>query len=342
MNVSPPALAELGILGLDVRKQSRKRTVNDIVAKMLNLRPDILWKRWQRRYIYNIITRFVVSLVLLLCFVAGYFFLPQKSQEDCSEHAEAKKIIKISFQNSPVEIIYVATDKEGGSGSRPFWCAFVSVKEQGDKKYYLLSCPVGCPEELCKIYLDKNIEILEHDGRNGYLMVRYKDRRDKIVYTGIPVGDIVGPYPGNDGLFQEKPDVAEKNIANDTANNSKYYVGGFDTSHDKLVDNFLHEFQMHLKNNDKKSLSEMLQFPQSVFLAGRRKVTVDKNDFIRYFDLIFYPEFKSRVLSLEEADRFCNWRGVCFGAGEIWLTPAGPGRVEALIHNSTKVLELRW
>ena len=43
-----PKLTELGILAVDATKKSRDRTLNDIVAALLDLRPDELWQREER------------------------------------------------------------------------------------------------------------------------------------------------------------------------------------------------------------------------------------------------------------------------------------------------------
>ena len=333
----PPALASLGILGLDVRKQSRKRTVNDIVARMLNLRPDVLWKRWRRKCIYDIVMRCIASIVVLFCFaVCCRFVFVEK--EDMGKHAEAKRMIRTVFPNPPARIIYVDTDERGGSGVRPSWHALVCVEEQKDKYYYLLYCPMGCPEELDKMYLGKNIEILKCECENGFLMAEYKDNWNKTVYTGIPVGGICGSYPGNDGLYPELSDNSDKAETAQNKESEKYGIGGFDVGHEKFIDNFLHDFQKHLRNNDKKALSEMFDFPLRVFLAGRREIMVDKDGFIKHFDLIFYPEFKSAVLALKDEDPWCSWRGVCIGGGCIWFKAYEEG-ISVTLDNSLEMAE---
>ncbi len=44
-----PKIREEGLLGLDATSHSRSRILNDIVAKILGLRPDALWRREERR-----------------------------------------------------------------------------------------------------------------------------------------------------------------------------------------------------------------------------------------------------------------------------------------------------
>lgn len=336
----PPALAELGILGLDVRKQSKRRTINDIVARMLDLRPDILWKRWKRRYIYNITARCIASIILCFGLAATYFYLPSK--EDWMKNAEAKKIIKVSFPHSVPQIIHIYSETDdwgwsiGSGGYRPYWYALLYIEEENDKKYYLLSSPAGNPEELNTMYLGRNIEILKYKRENSFFMVKYKNAWKKIVYTGIPVADGgCAEYVGNDGIYPESDDNSPE-----TEENGKYALGGFNTSHEKLIDDFQSKFQMHLKKNDRASLAEMLDFPQRVFLAGRREITVDKKEFIKYFDLIFYPEFKSLILSLKKEEPFCNWRGVGIGNGIIWIKPAGKGKFKISMNNDIGILEI--
>lgn len=53
-----PKIRDSGLLAIDATKASRARVLNDIVAKILGLRPDELWRRERRRQLFR---RFVFS-----------------------------------------------------------------------------------------------------------------------------------------------------------------------------------------------------------------------------------------------------------------------------------------
>jgi len=56
-----PALKELGLLAIDATKFPRRRVLNDVVAKILGLRPDELWRREERRYRGQLLWRTIVA-----------------------------------------------------------------------------------------------------------------------------------------------------------------------------------------------------------------------------------------------------------------------------------------
>lgn len=60
-----PSLADADILGLDVKKIGRERTLNDLVATILDLKPDHLWNRHRREVKKQRIIRACTSAVLL-------------------------------------------------------------------------------------------------------------------------------------------------------------------------------------------------------------------------------------------------------------------------------------
>ena len=69
-----PVLKEKEILALDATKHPRSRILNDIVAKILGLKPDALWRRAERERKKRLIIKSVIGgfLALLTAF-AGYF-----------------------------------------------------------------------------------------------------------------------------------------------------------------------------------------------------------------------------------------------------------------------------
>lgn len=69
-----PKIRELDLLAIDATKTSRPRVLNDIVAKILSLRPDELWQRERRRQMMRRIEVSVLGAVAgLIVSVAGLF-----------------------------------------------------------------------------------------------------------------------------------------------------------------------------------------------------------------------------------------------------------------------------
>ena len=66
-----PKLKELDLLGVDATKIPRERLLNDVVAKILNLRPDELWQREKRRRTRNRIRMTIGGTLLLMLLLAG-------------------------------------------------------------------------------------------------------------------------------------------------------------------------------------------------------------------------------------------------------------------------------
>ena len=64
-----PSLKKVGILSLDATKTSRRRIISDIVAKILGLTPDELWRREQRRWRRKMVVRTLA--ISLQMFIVG-------------------------------------------------------------------------------------------------------------------------------------------------------------------------------------------------------------------------------------------------------------------------------
>lgn len=83
-----PKLEEEDILGLDATKHSRERILNDLVAKILGLRPDELWRREERRLRAKrrrrVFGAFLVSAVLVL----GGFMAWDSTRTVCNHYAD--------------------------------------------------------------------------------------------------------------------------------------------------------------------------------------------------------------------------------------------------------------
>ena len=69
-----PKLKELDSLAIDATKIKRRRVLNDVVAKLLGLRPDELWRREIRRRRWKLLLRALTFAVLVgICAFAGWY-----------------------------------------------------------------------------------------------------------------------------------------------------------------------------------------------------------------------------------------------------------------------------
>ena len=69
-----PSIRESGLLAIDATKTSRARVLNDIVARILGLRPDELWRRERRRQLIRRIELSVFGAVAVLVIAVGGLF----------------------------------------------------------------------------------------------------------------------------------------------------------------------------------------------------------------------------------------------------------------------------
>lgn len=90
-----PGLKEFGVIAIDATKMSKARVLNDIVAKMLGLRPDELWRRERRRRLFRRYELFVaVGLLFVVAALGGLsLFKSQKMLRQQTERAEFEKRI---------------------------------------------------------------------------------------------------------------------------------------------------------------------------------------------------------------------------------------------------------
>ena len=83
-----PKLKKLGLIGLDATKFPRKRVLNDVIAKILGLRPDALWQREKRRIRRNntigaLLAFLLVSILSLTGIWAYRYYIPYERYYEC-------------------------------------------------------------------------------------------------------------------------------------------------------------------------------------------------------------------------------------------------------------------
>lgn len=110
---------------------------------------------------------------------------------------------------------------------------------------------------------------------------------------------------------------------------------------DEEVENFLKEVQKRILSRDKQWLSDYIQYPIMTRRNGKSKFKIqNKAQFIGNFDVVFYPEFQSRIKSLFMCNYFNNYQGAMLGAGLIWITDdpesSHPHKYQIMAINNSK------
>jgi hypothetical protein len=211
---------------------------------------------------------------------------------------------------------------EGGYGSE--YVGGIFTRSTPDRKdYYLIGMPVGGKPDVA--YLGDRITVNKFYMDYGYLLVDYQTQSGSNIISGVMLNNIQGTYLGTDGRYpadEPVPAVAPLRVPDD----NKYSRGGFTREQVATIDAFMSNLKRWVKSDDGVSIGKLIRYQLDVSLDGEIDYTVkDQAEFKRLYRRIFYPQFKQQIAATRADDIFCNWKGVCFGQGEVWLAP-GEGR----------------
>ncbi|WP_411350099.1 hypothetical protein [Paenibacillus sp. WLX2291] len=101
------------------------------------------------------------------------------------------------------------------------------------------------------------------------------------------------------------------------SSHNPYEVAGIDDP--AAFHQFFFTFQQAVKNNDKKAVSSMINYPLNVYSNGKTYKITNAARFIAKYDSIMTPEVKRTLAYAIEDDLFVNWKGVMVGSGELWF-----------------------
>ncbi|MBB6214274.1 hypothetical protein HNQ80_000343 [Anaerosolibacter carboniphilus] len=101
----------------------------------------------------------------------------------------------------------------------------------------------------------------------------------------------------------------------------KRYGVATDTTSDQDVENFVSKIQGYVINDNKEQLAEEIQYPITVKINDKATTIQNKDDFIKNYDKIFYPNYKQVMSNAFTKYMFANWKGIMFGTGSdnIWI-----------------------
>ncbi|HEY4203034.1 MAG TPA: hypothetical protein VGM83_20985 [Devosiaceae bacterium] len=77
--------------------------------------------------------------------------------------------------------------------------------------------------------------------------------------------------------------------------------------------------QMDLAASDLQAVADLVSYPITVTIGGKRHKVASATDFLRNYKAIFTPAITKAVLEQHYETLFVNDQGVMFGKGEVWL-----------------------
>ncbi|MEM4247920.1 MAG: hypothetical protein QXH80_01520 [Candidatus Nanoarchaeia archaeon] len=102
----------------------------------------------------------------------------------------------------------------------------------------------------------------------------------------------------------------------------RYSVAGADD--DKLIHDKALRFQTAVKNRDKETVANLINFPIKVDIDGKRRTIREKKKFIALYDKIFTEKYRARILNAIPRHMFVKYTGIMLGGrGEVWFGDDG-------------------
>ena len=163
----------------------------------------------------------------------------------------------------------------------------------------------------------KNIILYEYDatGKNTGIFKGSMNTVDKIEGTWISADNKIR-YPFTLAL--------KSNIAADEY--GKRYAVALNTKSDRDVEEFASKIQSYIVKNNKQQLVEQIKYPINVKINGKVVKIENKDYFIKNYDQIINPSYKSAISNAFTKYLFVNYKGIMFGENEynIWINEVSP------------------
>lgn len=184
----------------------------------------------------------------------------------------------------------------------------------------------------------KEIKLKGKAGANNIILNEY-DAAGKV--TGIFKGTmntldkIEGTWTAPDGQKSYPFKLALKSNLPGVAYGKRYGV----SESDQEVEDFLNTIKGYILNNNKERLAAEIIYPFKVKVDGQVVDILSKDDFIKNYDRIFYPDFKKVLNDAFTKYLFANYQGIMFGNGvyNLWLNDAtlnGPAKLMIIAINN--------
>lgn len=77
--------------------------------------------------------------------------------------------------------------------------------------------------------------------------------------------------------------------------------------------------QEGVEAHDADAVAELVSYPISVAMNGKKMVVKSPKAFVSHYDTIMTPEIAEAVTGQDYADLMVNSQGIMFGDGQIWI-----------------------
>lgn len=150
---------------------------------------------------------------------------------------------------------------------------------------------------------EKEILLYEYDeeGKNTGIFKGTMKTVDKIEGTWISA-DNKKSYPFTLSLKSYLPGTEY----------GKRYARAIGNESDQDVENFVRKIQGYVINDNKKQLSEEILYPITVKINDKLIGIQNKDDFVKNYDKIFYPNYKQKISNAFTKYMFANYKGIMF------------------------------
>ena len=89
------------------------------------------------------------------------------------------------------------------------------------------------------------------------------------------------------------------------------------------VKQFLQDLQPAVAREDRPRVAQMVKFPISIQVSGKRKTLRNQSQFLKLYDVVFDAKVRGSIAKQEFSTLFCNWQGIMIGRGEVWISTVG-------------------
>lgn len=107
--------------------------------------------------------------------------------------------------------------------------------------------------------------------------------------------------------------------AQDAAVNAAIDQTQGDNAHERF-EPFIRSFQKAVAEGDKVAVADMVSYPISVDIGGKKAIVRKPEEFVRDYERIMTPDIVDAVKQQKYADLMANSQGVMFHRGEIWIS----------------------
>jgi uncharacterized protein YcfL len=173
----------------------------------------------------------------------------------------------------------------------------------------------------------KEIKLQGKAGEKSIMLYEYDETgKNTGIFQGTmnTVDKIEGTWISTDGKSLYPFTLSLKSIICGAEYGKRYALAAENES-DQDVENFISKIQNYVINDNKEQLAEQVRYPIIVKINGKATTIQNKDDFIKKYAQILYPEYKKAIINAFTKYLFANYQGIMFGeVGEMWINEVTP------------------